>query len=181
VPLGISRAPTETLVTAADRWLGSSLTLPVLDGSPAAFNSVPEMRAVRARASEKSIPAVSCDSARAANWRLARVRRSGKVRARIARQICRLDTADGGADDVLAGRDAIDPESSEIVCDIRCAACADETPPAALIAHLQQLDAGALQRLAKLVEHVPVHRAPSCQRDVHAFARLSVAEIDRDA
>ncbi len=66
LPSGISRAPTDTFVTA-DRWLGSSLTLPAVDGSPAAFNSVPEMRAVRARAIEKSIPAASCDSASPAN------------------------------------------------------------------------------------------------------------------
>ena len=57
---------------------------------------------------------------------------------------------------------------------------ADETAPAGLIPHVQQLHGRTLQRIAQLVEHVPDHRAPSCQRDVDAFARLALAEIDHD-
>ncbi len=63
MPSFINRAPAATLVTDPDRWLGNSLTLPLVDGSPAAFSSVPEIVAVFSRAIEKSTPVCSCDSA----------------------------------------------------------------------------------------------------------------------
>jgi hypothetical protein len=45
---------------------------------------------------------------------------------------------------------------------------------------VEQLDARTLQRIAKLVEHVTGHGAPSCKGQVDALARVVLSEIDHD-
>src|SRR5476649_2432112 len=79
----------------------------------------------------------------------------------------------------MAGRQGVDAESSEVVGGLRRAGGRDETPAAGLIPHLEQLHADALKRIAELVEDVARDRAPSRQRDIDAFARLTVREVDR--
>ena len=54
--------PAVIAVTAPERWLGRSLTAPLVDSSPAALSSVPEIVAVLARDSEKSMPGISIES-----------------------------------------------------------------------------------------------------------------------
>src|SRR5204863_6503165 len=99
------------------------------------------------------------------------------VRAGVAGHVGPDTAGNGGADDILARRETIEPKTTEVVRQPSRSG-GHEPPPAAFISQLQRLNTCTGNRPVLIVQHPSRQRAPARQPEDDLVGGLARGDLD---
>src|SRR6185436_3586996 len=110
--------------------------------------------------------------------RQGRIGSSGIVTTRVPGQLRGRKVADGCADDVLPGTNAIEPEPPAVVCPGRQDIYGDEGPATRLVPNMLKLHERVGHRIAAFVQDVTFDRRPPFEMKLEILTSLAVSELE---